>query len=401
MTFHDTLWLIGSAALPSLLVSWLVGFPIRQMAPSWDLVDRPGDAHKKHAAPTPLGGGLAIWLGVMVTFAVGQIGLWWLAYPLTDVTASAPQSSTHLPDLLLKHLSGLREKAPDLWLLLAGGTILMAVGLIDDRYRLGWRIRLALQLLVAAAGVFMFEHWRLTVFIDLPFFTGFLSVIWIVGVVNSFNMLDNMDGLSAGVGAIVSVMLAAALLVAPQPGGGEPQLFVAGFLFVLAGSLSGFLWHNRPPARLFMGDAGSYFVGFCIAVATIQSTFAGYSSSSRHTILAPLCVMAVPLYDMVTVIWIRLQEGRSPFQGDRRHFSHRLLDLGFSRPLAVLTIYLATTICGLAALVLHQVNGFGAVLIVVLVASVLGLIGILETIARRKVLSSNDSAEDEKENCSR
>ena len=394
MTFHDTLWLIGGAALPSFLVSWLVSFPIRRFAPSWGLVDRPGDGHKKHAEPTPLGGGLALWLGVMITFAVGQIGLWWLA-------STSPQSSTHLPGLLLKHLPGLQEKALDLWLMLAGGTFLMVVGLIDDRFQLGWRIRLGLQLLVATLGVFLFEHWRLTVFLDLPFFTGFLSVMWIVGVVNSFNMLDNMDGLSAGVGAIVSAMLAAALLVAPQPGGNEPQLFVAGFLIVLAGSLAGFLWHNRPSARLFMGDAGSYFVGFCIAVATIQSTYAGYSSSSRHTILAPLCVMAVPLYDTLTVIWIRLREGRSPFEADRCHFSHRLLDLGFSCPLAVVTIYLATAICGLAALVLHQVDGFGAMLIVLLVASVLGLIGILETIARRKVLSSNDSAENEQEDHSR
>ena len=401
MTFHDSLWLIGGAALPSLLVSWLAGFPIRQIAPRWALVDRPGEAHKQHAQPTPLGGGLAIWLGVMATFAVGQIGLGLFASPLTEVTPSASQFSAHLPGLLLKHLSGLEEKALDLWLLLAGGTVLMVVGLIDDCYRLGWRIRLALQLLVAAAGVYMFEHWRLTVFLDLPFFTAFLSVIWIVGVVNSFNMLDNMDGLSAGVGAIVSAILAATLLVAPQPGGSEPQLFVAGFLIVLTGSLSGFLWHNHPRARLFMGDAGSYFVGFCIAVATIQSTFAGYSMSSHHTILAPLCVMAVPFYDMLTVIWIRLREGRSPFEADRRHFSHRLLDLGFSRPLAVATIYLATAICGLSALFLHQVNALGAVFIALFVTSVLGLIGILETIARRKVLSSNDSAENEKEDGSR
>ncbi len=99
--------------------------------------------------------------------------------------------------------------------------------------------------------------------------------MWIVGLVNSFNMLDNMDGLSGGVAAIAAAMLAAVLLIAPDPETHGPQLFVAGFLLVLVGSLLGFLWHNRPPARLFMGDAGSYFIGFCLAVATIAATFAG------------------------------------------------------------------------------------------------------------------------------
>lgn len=131
-----------------------------------------------------------------------------------------------------------------------------------------------------------------------------------------------------------------------------------------------------------MGDAGSYLVGFLVAMATLTGTFAG-GNLPRHAILAPLCVLAVPLYDTVSVIWIRLRAGRSPFLGDRSHFSHRLVELGMSKTQAVLTIYLATATCGLAALLLQQVSSFGAAVIGVLVACVLALVAILETAARR------------------
>ena len=124
-------------------------------------------------------------------------------------------------------------------------------------------------------------------------------MLWIVGLVNSFNMLDNMDGLSAGVAAIAAAMFAAMMLLTPRPDNNQPQLFIAGLLLVIAGSLMGFLWHNRPPARLFMGDAGSYLVGYLLAMATLTATFAG-GSLPKHAILAPLCVLAVPLYDTAT-----------------------------------------------------------------------------------------------------
>src|SRR5690606_6115519 len=113
-----------------------------------------------------------------------------------------------------------------------------------------------------------------------------------------------------------------------------------------------FLWHNRPTARLFMGDAGSYFVGFSVAICTLLATFTGYGGQAQHAVLAPLVVMAVPLYDTATVVWIRLREGRSPFHADKNHFSHRLVELGLTKGQAVLTIYLTTVTCGLGALLL-------------------------------------------------
>jgi UDP-GlcNAc:undecaprenyl-phosphate GlcNAc-1-phosphate transferase len=237
---------------------------------------------------------------------------------------------------------------------------------------------------VALVIVLMPWGWRLSLFLDAPLWTGALSVVWIVGLVNCFNMLDNMDGLSAGVAAIAAAMLAAVMLWAPDPQTNQPQLFVGGLLLVLVGSLAGFLWHNRPPARLFMGDAGSYLIGYLLAMATLSGTFA-FGNLPRHSILAPLCALAVPLYDTVSVVMIRLRSGRSPFSGDESHFSHRLVELGMTRGQAVLTIYLATATCGLGALLLHQVESTpGACIILLLVACILLLVAILETAGRRK-----------------
>ena len=372
-------WLLVGALLPSLLVSCLAALWIRGRAARWGLVDHPGQ-RKVHTTTTPLGGGIAIWLGVVVPLALGQVAIWTLQAARADTSGTGVFATLPLPEIVVRNLSGLAEQAPKLWLLVGAGTILMILGLVDDRRGLSWQARLAVE--VAIATLVVWSGWRVTLYIDSPWLTGALSVLWIVGLVNSFNMLDNMDGLSAGVAAIAAGMLAAVLLLAPDPETHGPQLFVAGFLLVLVGSLLGFLWHNRPPARLFMGDAGSYFIGFCLAVATIMATFTG-GNLPRHSILAPLCVLAVPLYDTLTVIAIRLRQGRSPFEADKNHFSHRLTALGMTKTQAVLTIYLTTATCGLGALLLYQVNVTGAAVIVLLVGCVLALVGVLETTVRR------------------
>jgi len=400
-----TAWLIIGAVVPSAAVSWAACWLIRTIAPRLGLLDHPG-RHKTHLRPVATAGGLAIWLGVVLPFATGQVLLWATlrstpadlpaGSPVrtadSDVRPGAPSAQAAggvavgrwlpalLPEEISVHLPGLWRRLPQLWMMLAAGTVLMLLGLVDDLVGLDWKPRLAVQLLVATAMVLF--GWRLSLFLDAPWLTGPLSVLWIVWLVNAFNMLDNMDGLSAGVAAIAAALLATVMLLCPRPDNQQPQLFVAGFLLVIVGSLLGFLWHNRPPARLFMGDAGSYLVGFLVAMATLTGTFAG-GNLPRHAILAPLCVLAVPLYDTVSVIWIRLRAGRSPFLGDRSHFSHRLVELGMSKTQAVLTIYLATATCGLAALLLHQVSSFGAAVIGVLVACVLALVAILETAARR------------------
>jgi len=373
---HRALLLFLSATLlPSALIALAAGYWLRRAAPQWGLVDKPG-ARKVHTTPTPLGGGIAIWLGVLLPFAAGTIGLALVHYEVLDPAL--------LPPLAREHLSGLWRQLPRLWVLLGAGTVLMLLGLADDRYGLDWKLRLGVQLAVALVCVTT-QGWQLTAFIGVPAITIALSVLWIGALVNSFNMLDNMDGLSGGVAAIASSMLAAVLLLSPDPETNRPQLFVAGLLLVLVGAIAGFLWHNRPPARIFMGDAGSYFIGFVVAVATLLATYAGYHSATRHAVLAPLCVLAVPLYDMTTVLWIRLRAGRSPFQADKNHFSHRLVDLGFSKSQAVLTIYLTTATCGLGALLLHRVDTVGAIVIVLMVLCVLAIIALIESTARKKL----------------
>jgi UDP-GlcNAc:undecaprenyl-phosphate GlcNAc-1-phosphate transferase len=369
------LFVAGSVA-PSFVVALLATFVLRRYAGGWGLIDQPGE-RKVHSTPTPRGGGLAIWLGVVITFALGQLVL--------VLARSVPTVEAMVPDFARDHLPGIWSQAGKLWLILLAGTALAALGLLDDRGGLSWQFRLAVEFGVAAVCVWLVPNLRLTAFIDAPLLTGALSVLWIVALINSFNMLDNMDALSGGVAAIAASMLAGVLLLAPDPETNRPQLFVAGLLLVLVGGIMGFLWHNRPPATIFMGDAGAYFVGFMIAVAMLLASYTGYQSVNRHAILAPLCVMAVPFYDLLTVILIRLRTGHSPFKPDKNHFSHRLVDLGMTKTQAVLTVYLTTATCGLGALLLHRVDAVGAMIIMLLIGCVLTLIGVLESTARRTI----------------
>ncbi len=380
-TVNVAQWLIllVAVAAPSLAISWLAAWWLRRQAPRWGLVDRPAP-RKVHIEPTPLGGGLAIWLGVVLPLAAGQVllSVWHADPPRVESWLSG----WALGDFIRPHLPGLWARAGELWALVGLGTVLLSLGLLDDRWGLDWRVRLIVQVAVAAVAVLVCG-WRFPLPANLPWMAGAVSLVWIVGLVNSFNMLDNMDGLSAGVGTIAAGMLAAVMLLVPDPQTRQPHLFVAGFLILLGGALLGFLWHNRAPARIFMGDAGSYFLGFSLAAISLVATFIG-GDLPRHAMLAPFCVLAVPLYDLVTVVTIRLRQGRSPFQADRSHFSHRLVELGLTKTQAVLTIYLLTATCGLGALLLHEVDALGAVVIMLLVACVLVLIAILETSAPRK-----------------
>lgn len=324
--------------------------------------------HSTHTQVTPLGGGIGIYLGMMIPMVAGTL--------LVLFSDSMPWLQDVLPESLRRHLPGINSRLADLWGVLGCASGLFVLGIWDDRRGAPVGIRLGVEFLLAAVTVYVFDV-RLTAFIGAAWLTDLLSVIWIVAVINSFNMLDNMDGLSGGIAMIIASAMAAVMLTTPAAGGGQPQLFVAGLLLALCGSLLGFLWHNHPPAKIFMGDGGSYFIGYIIATAMLMATFA--SDPRPHAVLAPLCVMAIPLYDMSTVLWIRIREGRSPFKGDRSHFSHRLVDLGLSRTQAVLTIYLVTMTCGLATLVLVHVTVLQAFAVLGIVACMLLLVVILES----------------------
>lgn len=359
----------GSAFVVSIVTTRLM----RTLSPRWGLIDQPA-ARKVHVTPTPLGGGIGIWAGVVIPIALAQAVVFWLS--------GLEQLPEWLPEEIRPHLAGVTFRSGKLWGILAAGTILSVMGLIDDIRNLPWQPRLAIQVLVAVglttAGV------RATVFAEWPWVGYVVSVLWILCLVNSFNFLDNMDGLSAGIGLIASLMFAAILLTALS----EPRWLVASVLLILAGSLAGFLWWNWSPASIFMGDTGSYFIGLILASMTILGTFYEGSSTSggsvgRHVILAPLCVLAVPLYDIISVMLIRLKEKRSPFQPDKSHFSHRLVELGLQPRNAVLTVHLATLTTGFGGLLLYQVPDWNSASIVAgLIVCVLLIIAILETAGR-------------------
>lgn len=372
------LFFIAACIVPAFAVSIIATGAMRALAPKWGLVDQPAE-RKVHVVPTPLGGGIGIWLGVVLTVAVTQLVVWYLSRMETR--------PGWIPGLLRPHLAGVLTQAPKLWLILGAGTVLFVMGLLDDRFGFPWQPRLLIQLGVACFMVFAGDI-RATVFAPTPWIGATLSVIWLMVLINSFNFLDNMDGLSAGIGLISATIFAFLMLT----GTAEPRWLVAGLLLILAGSLAGFLVHNRPPAKIFMGDCGSQFLGMMLGCLTLLGTFYDESTASTHVVLAPLCVLAIPLYDICSVILIRLSQKRSPFQPDKSHFSHRLVELGLSKPKAVLTIHLATLTTGVAGILMYRVSDWtSALLIVGLILCVLSIIAILEAAVLHRP-SAKDSA---------
>ena len=369
-----SLALVSIVILASVVSLWVVSW-VKFHAQGLRLIDIPNE-RKVHTQPIPRGGGLGIWLGVLSVFSIGTLAVALASYSPGVLPESIPES-------LRLMVPGLWSKLGSIWLLLAGGSVVAILGLMDDRFGLDWRVRIAVEFAVAAAIVYGLQL-QLTAYIDLPWLTPILSVIWIVMLINSFNMLDNMDALSAGVAAIISGMLALMLLTTSEPSQREPQLFVAVMALALLGGLIGFLKHNWPPASIFMGDSGSYFVGYWIAVTTLLSTYSGSSGQAPHAVFAPLCLLAIPIYDTLSVIAIRLREGRSPFQADKKHFSHRLVELGMTKKQAVGTIYLATLTCSLGALLLPRTDWIGAGLVLLIVLAMLGLIALLESLTSKK-----------------
>lgn len=349
-------WSVAGAL--SLLASGLMC----RLAPRLGLLDMP-DPRKVHREPTPLGGGVAIWLAVCVVVAGAYLGA------AATLRGWVPEDV--LPEVVRIYAAGLWSRWPLVLAVLSAATVQMALGLADDVRGLSYKLRLgvevALVLLLASLGI------RVTLFppFNHPVFSYMLTTLWVVGLTNAFNFLDNMDALSAGVATICSLFLASvALLIG--------DLFIAGFSLVLCGALCGFLWHNWHPAQIFMGDAGSNFIGFLLGVVTVAGTFTT-PEYPAVTIFAPVCIMAVPIYDSVSVILIRIAEGRSPFLPDKRHFSHRLVELGLTPVRAVLTIYLATAATALSAIMLYFVPARWAIVVLLQVTAVLGLVAILET----------------------
>jgi len=310
----------------------------------------------------PLGGGIAIFATISVVVLGGAVFIWLQGIP----PRLAEQANVAAADFV--------ARSHELIIILLCGFVLFALGLWDDIRHLGPWTKLAVQF-TAAIAVAGFTETRVEFFIHNRIVTTALSAFWIVLIINAFNFLDNMDGLSAGIATIAAGILLAAAVTAGQ-------VFVAAVAILLVGTLLGFLVHNFPPARVFMGDAGALVTGFFVAILTLRTTYYQQAASGRwYCVFLPVIVMAVPLYDFLSVTLIRLRQGKSPFVGDTQHFSHRLSRLGLSDTQAVLTLYLATLTTGLGATFLYQVGRVGAVLIFTQAVLVLVIVGILETAA--------------------
>ena len=354
-----TLLLAASLILPLLLSAALTA-AVRRWALRRGFVDLPA-GHKAHDRAVPLGGGVAIFL--TVSLAGGGCAL--LAGVLL---ATGPPA--WVPELVHTHLQGMAAKSPALFGVLGGAAVLHLVGLRDDRRPLGAGPKLAAQIAVALLLTVVFKIRALEM--CGPVVAVVVSALWIIIITNAFNFLDNMDGLSAGVALIALLILAAAARL-------TGQLFVPALALVVAGAVAGFLLFNFPPARIFMGDAGSTVVGYLIAVLTILTTFHDPAQSrTPFGVLVPLVVLAVPLYDFASVVWIRRRAGVSIFRADRRHFSHRLSARGLSRRASVITIYLATASTALPAMFLPNSSWPVALLVLAQCLCVVTLIALLE-----------------------
>jgi len=355
---------------PAFLVSMLVTRAMIWLAPGLGLLDQPG-ARKVHLNPTPLGGGLGILCGVLVPLAAAHLVVWL-------VVQSNGQGLDWLPGSLNLHLEGVLYRAPQMWAILLAGLLLSITGLIDDAVGLSWKFRLAIQFCIAISIVA--ADVRMTLFLGWAPIGWILTVLWLVTLINSLNFLDNMDGLTGGISLIAALFFAVIMLTQTS----EPRWLVAGMLLVVVGACGGFLVWNWSPARIFMGDSGSTFLGMMLGCLTVLGTFYDETSQDTHVMLAPLCVLAIPLYDFCSVMIIRLKRGLSPFTADKNHFSHRLTDLGLTRKNAVLTIYLCTIMTGLAALLLYRIPGWGSAwTVLAMVGCVLWVVAILETAGRR------------------
>ncbi|MCR8844782.1 undecaprenyl/decaprenyl-phosphate alpha-N-acetylglucosaminyl 1-phosphate transferase [Paenibacillus sp. SC116] len=319
-------------------------------------VDVP-NARKVHTRIMPRMGGL----GIFGAFVISLLGLMVVA-----------------PDLLLS-----TERDSNLvWGLLAGGSIIVLIGALDDLYELSAKVKLLGQIIAACVVVFGFD---LTVnFVNVPFGNQYLSIddwiaipltiFWIVGVTNAINLIDGLDGLAAGVSGIsIATLLVMAVFM------GNPVVIL--LCALLLGSIIGFLFFNFHPARIFMGDSGSLFLGFSLAVLSML----GFKQVAIVSFVTPLLIIGVPLSDTFFAIVRRWLQKKPIFAPDKGHLHHCLRELGFSHRKTVLIIYAIATFFGILAIVQsvaasHHANWVTFVVIcILLVALQLGaeVIGIV------------------------
>jgi len=334
-----------------------LSFMFKSIALSFGIVNK--GAENRHSKRTvPLLGGLAIFLS-----------FWIIVFFLLYLNNSKIVSDTIFSvnaDIETMRLVGV----------FIGATLILVVGLIDDVRRINPLIRIAVQ----AVSTLIMIHFgfKISFLYVSSFFSFCVTFLWVLLIINAFNLLDNMDGLSAGTGLIAAlIFLTIAYL-------GE-SWFSALIISVFAGSIAGFLPWNLPRAKMFMGDAGSTFIGYLLAHASLFVQFHVHGENLQVAVLTPLLVFAVPIYDTVSVILIRLKRGQPIHVGDANHFSHRLVVLGMSERRALFANYLLGLAMGLTAILLLQVDKFGAYVILVAAFCIISFIALVEYSAMIKL----------------
>lgn len=338
--------------LLAFLLSLIFVFLIKKYAVSLKLVDPPGE-RKIHKKTMPVGGGIAIVLAIMSSLIFIFVICKSSFFPFGNRTIFSIIPTQMLCILLCS-------------------IFIFFVGLIDDYINLKAMTKLYAQILIAFI-LCLFDV-RLTIFIDNYFFSFIVTILWIVLITNAFNLLDNMDGLSAGVAFIIGGIL---IWVMVSLG----QWLIVFVLCSLLGALLGFLKYNFYPASIFMGDSGSLFIGFLLASLTIYADF--YQMNlPYYSVVLPLLAFAIPIFDTGTVVMFRWREGRPIFKGDTNHFSHRLTKLGLEPKQAVIVIYLITFATAINTTLLYQVDDWvGATVIIIQLIAILLIIHLLERVS--------------------
>ena len=323
----------------SLVVSFALTPAVKWLAVKIGAVDVPKDKRRMHDHPIPRLGGLAIFIGFIAAV---------LLFAEVD-----------------RQLRGI----------LLGGCVIVAVGIVDDSHPLGAGIKFILQIVAALIAVW---HGVIIEMIanPLPFIGGEywdfgimaipITVIWIVAVTNSVNLIDGLDGLADGVSSIAALtMLIIALLM------GDMEM--ATLCAALVGGCIGFIPYNRNPAKIFMGDTGATFLGFVLATVSVTGLFKLYAVIS---FIVPFIILGFPIFDTVSAFTRRILKGQNPMKADRSHTHHKLIDMGMSQKQAVATLYMVAIVLGLLAVMLVT-NGYVKVIL-----SAAALISTACTVAR-------------------
>lgn len=335
MSEYIVIGTIIAAFAVAAVLSYFFTPPVKNFAHKVGAIDVPKDARRMHKKPIPRLGGLAIYGGFLCSILIfGQL------------------DETMLCVLL-------------------GAAIIVALGIFDDVLALGAKLKFVVQIVAAAIPVCIGDlqiglFTNLNPLSDTPFVhLGILAVpvtiIWIVGITNAVNLIDGLDGLAVGVSSIAAItMIAVALLTGNMP--------IAITMAALAGACIGFMPYNLNPAKIFMGDTGSTFLGYMLATVSIMGLFKFYAVIS---FAVPFLILGLPIFDTANAIIRRVAAGRSPMSPDRGHVHHKLIDMGFNQKQAVAILYAISATLGLTAVVL---TSSGEVKAIVLLLAVLAAI---------------------------